>query len=122
EGHRRREFGEPVGPGAPAGAQRVVDAHAGAGNGGGVAVAGGDGAVLDDRDGGPPAVPEQPVEVGDVHDRDVGAVVQEVAAVGDDLVGEADVGGGPAGGAVRDVDGGHVASRPPPDPRLAELQ
>src|SRR5690606_30815325 len=122
EGHRRREFGEQVGSGDPAAAQRVVDDHAGAGHVGGVAVAGVDDAVLDDRDGGPPAVPEQPVEVGDVHDGDVGAVVQEVAAVGDDILGEADVGGGPAGGVVLDVDGGHVASRPPPEPLLGEPQ
>src|SRR5581483_3557369 len=107
---RPGEQRQQVGAGGTAAPQRLVDDDGGARQLTGPAVAGIGDAVVDDGGPGGAAVPEQPVERGDVDE-------QQVAAVGDRVPGVGDV-------AVRrvvlQVDGGYVAAGAAAGPPLGQ--
>ena len=91
--------------------RRLVDDHRGPGQLAGVAGARVDDAVLDDGGRRPAVVPEQLVEVGDVHERDVGPVGQRVPLGARRVV----------RGVVLQVDRRQVAPGPAAQPLLAQL-
>src|SRR5690606_9046927 len=107
----QRQAGQQVGAGGAAAPQRLVDDDSGAFQLPGVAVAGVHDAVLDDGGGGGAAVPEQPVEVRDVHQ-------QQVVAVGGRVPG---VRHRPVRRVVLEVHGGHVPpGAAPAEPALGQ--
>lgn len=110
--HVPAEFGQQVGSHGSPPAQRFVDHRGRRGNVTGVQMAGigypvGDGACRRR-----PAIPHQPVEVGDVDQKDVAAVGQRMAAVG--RVWPRCV--------VFHIDGGDIDARPPAQPLLGEFE
>ncbi len=112
ERHRLRQGGQQVRAGVPGAPHGFVDDDGGAGEPAGVVVARVDDAVLDDLGAGGAAVPEESVEVGDVHDRQIGAVGARVAGVRYGAVGRV----------VLQVQRGHVAAgAPPAEPPLGQL-
>src|SRR4029453_5693515 len=104
ERHRRPQPLEQVGPGHPPPAPGLVDHHHGRRDLAAVALARVDDAVLDHPGRGAPAVPEQLVEVGDVHHHQVVAVAGTVTQLVD----------APLRRVVLQVDRGHLPPRPPP--------
>jgi hypothetical protein len=109
--HSSRQSLQQVGARDPAAADRLVDGRRGARQAPAVAIARVHDSVLDHSPGRGPGVPEQVVEMGHVHQRQVGAVRGGVAHLGDAAL----------RGVVLEVDRRQVAARAPPgEPALAQ--